>query len=50
MKNRYLLLDRDETLNHDPGYLNDYTKVSLKDGVIEGLKLLKNFNFTFYIL
>ena len=45
-----ILLDRDNTLNHDPGFLRDPEQVYLKEGVLEGLRLLKEFGFTFFIL
>lgn len=45
-----VLLDRDETLNHDPGYLNDPEKVALKPGVVEGLQLLKKMGFIFLVV
>jgi len=37
-----VFLDRDGTLNLDPGYLGDPESVELYPGVIEGLSLLKN--------
>lgn len=45
-----ILLDRDNTLNYDPGYLNDAAKVRLLDGVVQGLSLLKAFDYKFFIL
>ena len=42
MKNIALLLDRDGTLNFDPGYLGDPSLVRLYPGVAEGIAKLKN--------
>lgn len=50
MRKRALLLDRDETLNHDPGYLNDPGLVRLLPGVLEGLTRLKKAGFQFFVL
>ncbi|MBL8022489.1 MAG: HAD family hydrolase [Leptospirales bacterium] len=45
-----ILLDRDETLNEDPGYLNDPEKVILKPGVVSGLAALRNAGFEFFVM
>ena len=45
-----IFLDRDETLNHDPGYINNPDIIKLKDGVVEGLSLLGNAGYVFFIL
>jgi histidinol-phosphate phosphatase family protein len=50
MRKRAILLDRDETLNHDPGYLNDPGLVKLLPGVLEGLTRLKREGFDFFVL
>ncbi len=42
MSNKAIFLDRDDTLNYDPGYLNNPDKVKLYPGVGEGLAKLKN--------
>jgi D,D-heptose 1,7-bisphosphate phosphatase len=42
MKSSAVFLDRDGTINHDPGYLGDPEKVELLEGVGEALQLLKN--------
>ncbi|PJA96098.1 MAG: D,D-heptose 1,7-bisphosphate phosphatase [Ignavibacteriales bacterium CG_4_9_14_3_um_filter_34_10] len=42
MKNIAVFLDRDNTLNFDPGYLNDPESVKLLPGVGEGLTKLKS--------
>ncbi len=39
---RAVFLDRDDTINYDPGYLGDAEKVRLYPGVGEGLAKLKN--------
>ncbi|RMD49224.1 MAG: HAD family hydrolase [Ignavibacteria bacterium] len=46
MPNKAIFLDRDDTLNYDPGYLNDPDKVKLYPGVGEGIaKLKKEYGF-----
>lgn len=45
-----LLLDRDKTLNEDPGYLNDPGRVVLLPGVAEGLRRFQSAGFSFYVL
>ncbi len=47
--NRAIFLDRDGTLNEDPGYLRDPNLVNLFEGVGETLSLLKN-NFNFKLI
>ncbi len=42
MLNNAVFLDRDGTLNEDPGYLGDPEKVKLFSGVGEALSILKN--------
>lgn len=39
-----IFLDRDNTINYDPGYLGDPHKVKIFDGVIEVLKYFKEFH------
>lgn len=44
-------MDRDDTLNYDPGYLNDPEKVELYPGVGEGLAKLKNeYGFKLFVV
>ena len=51
MKQKACFLDRDGTINYDPGYLGDPEKVKLLDGVAEGISLLKNsFNFKIIVV
>ena len=38
-----VILDRDKTINEDPGYLNDPEKVALMPRAAEGIKLLNSF-------
>lgn len=46
-----VFLDRDGTLNEDPGYLGDADKVVLLPGVIEALRKLKNdYNFLLIVI
>ncbi|MBE2279907.1 MAG: HAD family hydrolase [Ignavibacteriaceae bacterium] len=40
-QNRAVFLDRDGTLNFDPGYLGDHNKVEILSGVKDGLIFLK---------
>ena len=42
MKNRAIFLDRDGTINYDPGYLGNPDQVKLYPGVLEGIKQLKD--------
>lgn len=46
---KLLILDRDETLNEDPGYLKDPEKVRLKEKVGESLALLQNMGYEFVV-
>jgi D-glycero-D-manno-heptose 1,7-bisphosphate phosphatase len=48
--NSALLLDRDKTLNEDPGYLNDPDRVVLLPGVLEGLARLQSAGYALIIL
>jgi len=51
MPNYTIFLDRDGTINEDPGYLGDDNKVILLPGAGEGLSLLKNkFNFKLIVI
>ena len=45
-----IFIDRDNTLNYDPGYLNDPNQLHLKRGVVEGLTLLKLSGFEFIVI
>jgi len=45
-----ILLDRDETLNHDPGYMKNPDDMNLIKHVPEGLRMLKDAGFTLFIL
>ena len=49
MANQAIFLDRDGTLNEDPGYLGDPLKVKIYPGVGEALFRLKN-NFHFKLI
>ena len=51
MNNHTIFLDRDGTLNFDPGYLGDPELVELLPGVADGLSRLKNeFNFKLIVV
>lgn len=43
--NKAIFFDRDGVLNYDPGYVHKIEDFKLLPGVIEALKLLKNFKF-----
>lgn len=47
---RWILLDRDGTLNEDIGYLHEPEKAALLDGVVEGLKKLSGSGFRFIVV
>jgi len=42
MQNKAIFLDRDGTLNYDPGYISDPEVIELLPGVVEGLKYLQD--------
>ncbi len=50
MSNKAIFLDRDDTLIHDPGYINDPDQVSLLDGVPEALAELKKMGYLLIIV
>ncbi|MBW2981199.1 HAD family hydrolase [Candidatus Woesearchaeota archaeon] len=43
--NKVIFFDRDGVLNEDPGYVHKVEDFKLLPGVVEGLKLLKDFKF-----
>ncbi len=45
-----VFLDRDGTINHDPGYLQDPAAVRLIDGALEGMRELQDKGFTLVIV
>jgi D-glycero-D-manno-heptose 1,7-bisphosphate phosphatase len=47
---KFVFLDRDGTLIEDVGYISDPARIVVKQGVFEGLKLLKNAQFKFVII
>jgi D-glycero-D-manno-heptose 1,7-bisphosphate phosphatase len=47
---RAVFLDRDGTLNEDPGYLNDASQLKLLPGVGEALSLLKRAGFLLVVV
>ncbi|MFH1874302.1 MAG: HAD family hydrolase [Pseudomonadota bacterium] len=49
-KNKAIFLDRDGTLNYDPGYLDDPDKLKLLPGVGEGLKILQDAGFKLVVI
>jgi len=48
-KNYAVILDRDDTINADPGYLNDPAKVVLLSGAAEGICLLNRFGVRVFV-
>lgn len=42
MQSKAIFLDRDGTLNYDPGYISDPEVIELLPGVVEGLKYLQD--------
>lgn len=48
--NRAILLDRDETLNSDPGYLNDPAKFQLLPGTVPGLRKLTGAGYLLIVI
>ena len=42
MNQRGIFLDRDGTINFDSGYIKDPASIVILDGVIEGIKKLRN--------
>ncbi len=48
--NKAVFLDRDGVINHDYGYVHTLQDFHLIDGVVEGLKLLKQNGFTLIIV
>lgn len=49
-KTRYILLDRDGTLNVDTHYLSDPADLRLETGAAEGLRHLRDLGFRFAVL
>jgi len=50
MASRAVFLDRDGTLNHDPGYLSDPNELRLISGVPDALRLLKDAGFLLVVV
>jgi rfaE bifunctional protein nucleotidyltransferase chain/domain len=44
-----VILDRDKTINEDPGYLNDPAKVALMPRAAEGIRLLNSFGIAIHV-
>ncbi len=44
-----VILDRDKTINEDPGYLNDADKVALMPRAAEGIRLLNAFSIPVFV-
>ncbi len=49
-QNRAVFLDRDETLNKDPGYISQPAQVELYPGVAQGLYRLKDAGFLLIVV
>lgn len=50
MSKKVIFLDRDNTLNKDPGYISKPEQIELLPYVVEGLQLLKNLGYEFIII
>lgn len=50
MLKKIIFLDRDDTLNKDPGYISKPEQIELLPYVVEGLQLLKNMGYEFIII
>lgn len=50
MKKPAIFLDRDNTINYDPGYLHETDKVKLLKNAKEGLTLLKKVGFLLIVI
>jgi rfaE bifunctional protein nucleotidyltransferase chain/domain len=44
-----VILDRDKTINHDPGYLSDPNLVELMPGAADGIKLFNSFGIPVFV-
>ncbi len=44
-----VILDRDKTINEDPGYLNDESRVELMPGAADGIRLLNHFGIRVFV-
>ncbi len=50
MHNRAIFLDRDGTINEDPGYISDPEKVLLIPGSAQALSILKSYGFKLVVI
>ncbi|MCK4234709.1 HAD family hydrolase [candidate division WOR-3 bacterium] len=50
MNQRAIFLDRDGTIIKEKNYLKDFSEVELIDGVVEGLRLLREMRFKLVII
>lgn len=49
-KNKCAFLDRDGVINFDKGYINSFSKLKFRKGVIDGLKILTKENYLIFII
>ena len=49
-KNNCAFLDRDGVINFDKGYINSFSKIKFRKGVIDGLRLLTREKYLIFII
>ena len=49
-RNNCAFLDRDGVINFDKGYINNFSKLKFRKGVIEGLRILTKEKYLIFII
>ena len=49
-RNNSAFLDRDGVINFDKGYINNFSKLKFRKGVIEGLRILTKEKYLIFII